>query len=83
MASSDDKLTADAKRAKDRSFAGYLTDRALGRADFSKAAPAQGAQASQPPVMGGSNPANAEAIKAAGFKKGGMVRRGYGRARGA
>lgn len=107
MASSNDKLSSDAKRAGSRSFGGYLVDRALGRADFDNKPSASPASAA-PRVVGGSNPANAAALEAAGMKKGGrvisklrgvpeksvpgaknaykaggMVRRGYGKARGA
>lgn len=73
MASSNDKLTADAKRASSRGFGGYLADRALGRADFSKSATATPAVARP---MGGNNPANSEAIKA--MKNGGLVKVGKG-----
>lgn len=71
MASSDDKITSDAKRAGTRGFGGYLADRALGRADFSdKKAPDMKAGAG---VLGGS--ANKEAQEAAGMKRGGLVKR--------
>ena len=72
MASSDDKLTADAQRAKSRSFAGYLKDRVTGSADFEK--PASTKASSAAPAVGGKNPANAEALKEAGFKRGGIVK---------
>lgn len=71
MASSDEKLDSDAKRAKSRSFVGYLKDRATGSADFDKSGPAKKASAS---VMGGANPANRAALEAAGYKKGGAVK---------
>lgn len=72
MASSDDKLTADAQRAKTRSFAGYLKDRVTGSADFEKPSTKS---ASAAPAIGGKNPANAEALKEAGFKRGGAVKK--------
>lgn len=68
MASSNDKLTADAKRMGSRGFGGYLADRALGRADFSKSATPTPAVARP---MGGNNPANAPAIRE--MKNGGLV----------
>jgi hypothetical protein len=73
MASSDDKITSDAKRASTRGFGGYLADRALGRADFEdKKAPATKAGAQ---TLGGGNKDNKDALEAAGMKRGGLVKR--------
>lgn len=72
MASSDDKLTADAQRMKSRSFAGYVKDRVTGSADFEKPSTKS---ASATPAIGGNNPANAAALKEAGFKRGGAVKK--------
>lgn len=73
MASQKEKFEQDAERMKSRSFAGYVKDRLTGSADFDKksgSAPA----ASATPAIGGKNPANAEALKEAGFKRGGVVK---------
>jgi len=65
MASSDDKTTSDAKRASTRSFPGYLADRALGRADFSKAPSRNESPAMPVGPIGSNNPANAAALEEA------------------
>lgn len=69
MASSDDKLSADAKRMGSRGFGGYLADRALGRADFSKSAAPTPAVAA--PM--GSESVMKRREAAAGLKNGGLV----------
>lgn len=74
MASSKEKFEQDAQRAKSRSFAGYLKDRATGSADFDKSDSA--VPTASAGVMGSKNSANAAAMKEAGFKRGGAVRAG-------
>lgn len=110
MAASDEKLDRDTKRAATRSFPGYLADRALGRADFTKAASTSAAVAPAAPdphkgdreknpdayKKGGSVKGRAQKLPdenfptigatvpaSGGYSAGGMVRRGYGKARGA
>lgn len=82
MGSQKDKLEQDAQRMRTRNFAGYLADRVMGKADFAKGKSATDSAAGP---IGSANPANAEALKAAGMKSGGRVRstgyRGYGAAR--
>lgn len=65
-----DKLEADARRAKTRSFAGYLKDRLTGSADFEDA-PAR--SKTEAKTLGSDNKANDEVRAAAGMKKGGRV----------
>ncbi len=74
MASQDEKLAADLKRMRTRNFAGYLKDRVTGSADFDKEDKAKTASARTLPVLGGANPANKEALEAAGYKRGGAVK---------
>jgi len=62
----------DAKRMGTRVFGGYLADRALNRADFKKKG-----------EMTRDEKLAKQERDAVGYKAGGMVRRGYGRARGA
>ena len=85
MGSQKDKLEQDAQRMRTRSFAGYLADRGMGKADFAKGKAAADSAAATAGPIGSANPANAEALKAAGMKSGGRVRatgyRGYGAAR--
>jgi hypothetical protein len=102
MASTDDKITADAQRASGRGPAGYLADRVMGRADFRKAPGVASAPAAKPiPVdpqgadaIDKDTPATRnlrrridsqenEALGKTSYKAGGLVRRGYGKARGA
>lgn len=70
MALPDEKFESDAKRAKSRGFGGYLKDKASGSADF--AAPAIGTKPAA--AMGSANKQNKEAMDAAGFKRGGVVK---------
>ena len=72
MASQDEKLDADLKRMKTRSFAGYLKDRVTGSADFDKEDKSKTARAA--PLIGSANPANKAALEAAGYKRGGAVK---------
>lgn len=71
MASPNDKLDADAQRAKSRGFGGYLKDRVTGSNDFADEAKSKPAAAG---VMGSANSRNKESMDAAGFKKGGAVK---------
>ena len=80
MASQDDKSEADAKRMGSRSFPGYLADRATGRADFKKA-PDTKAPASALPLE--VKKTRRQGVTDDAYKAGGMVRRGFGKARGA
>ena len=66
MALPDEKLDADAKRAKTRGFGGYLKDRVMGSADFAD-------EAKSKPVL--ANPSRKAGMDEAGnFKKGGAVK---------
>jgi hypothetical protein len=70
MALPDEKLDADAKRAKTRGFGGYLKDRLTGSADFATEAKSKTAEA-----MGSGNKQNKAILDEAGrFKKGGVVK---------
>lgn len=69
MASPNDKLDADAQRAKSRGFGGYLKDKVTGSADFASEPKTRPAAA-----MGSANKQNKEAMDAAGFKRGGVVK---------
>jgi len=97
---STDKIEADAKRASTRGPGGYLADRALSRADFSKApgvattpsALPRGGADDEPAENGATrmlrrrmDSQEAEALGKSkdSYKAGGLVRRGYGKARGA
>ena len=80
MASQDDKPEADAKRMGSRSFPGYLADRATGRADFKKA-DKPGTPATASPL--GVNKTRRQGVTDDAYAAGGMVRRGFGKARGA
>ena len=75
MASQDEKLDADLKRMKTRSFAGYVKDRVTGSADFDKSSgPTKDSAAKTRPILGGANPVNKDALEAAGYKRGGAVK---------
>lgn len=65
MASSNDKLESDAKRMGSRGPGGYLVDRVVGRADFSKNASTGSARARQ---------IDEAEKKAVGYAKGGTVK---------
>lgn len=75
MALPDEKFESDAKRAKSRGLGGYAKDRLTGSADFEKSSgPTKAAPAATRPAIGGANPANKDALEAAGFKRGGVVK---------
>jgi hypothetical protein len=70
MASPNDKLDADAQRAKSRGFGGYLKDKATASADFAAQPKSKTAEA-----MGSGNSQNKSIIDEAGrFKRGGVVK---------
>lgn len=83
------KFEKDAERAKTRSFAGYVKDRVMGKADFDsgKASKTEKKPARTEMTTPGAGMQRLignrkEMIdKASGYKAGGKVKRGYGMAR--